>query len=502
MGRILSAKSLSKRILVAVFFSLAIIMTYFSVSSYLAFLKNTEEHLLDKLELLANTLAISIDGQEHEALVQRFHSKDAITSNTQDSIYQKYQALLAEAARNNMINTDIYTLVFSPQDSAFNFVVTSAEKPYYMHLYEQFPKGLLDKWQEGARLGQYQSENGTWLSAFTPIKNAQGQTVAVIEVDRRFDEFRDIAFNYLIKDLGISLLIFLAVAGVLYSFLRLVIKNEEASKQELEESLALIKQKNKNIKDSINYAKRIQDALIPDANQLKSHFPESYVFFRGKDVVSGDFPWMLSLSTRNEVLVASVDCTGHGVPGALLSIIGYFLLNDIIQSKGIIEPGEILNELHRSIVNTLSQDSEASQTHDGMDVALMKVNTQTLEVQFAGAHRPLFHLRPSVGLEEIKGERLPIGGTQYQKRKKEIHFNTHTIQAQPGDSFHFFSDGFPDQIGGPNGKRFMNKNLKSLLVKHKHDSMGHIGQTLQTAFEDWKGQESQLDDVLIIGIQV
>lgn len=499
MGRILSAKSLTVRISVVVFIALGVMAIYFTYNSYRAYLKTSEEHVLKQLDAIAKTTALQLDGNAHEYLSATYTQKDDIMSNDDDSVYQALHTVLKNVHDANHLNTDMYTLVWSDVGEYYEFIVVSGNSPYYRHSYMEFPRDLLDKYYDGGQLDKHKSENGTWLSAFEPIRNAKGDVVGVLMVDRKFNDFIRAAASKLTLDVGISLLILLAIGAFLFRFLRMVVKNEEEQKVELEIANRLMTSKNKAIQDSINYAKRIQDALMPSEDSIKGRFPESYVFFRGKDVVSGDFPWMFRLEDEKQILLATVDCTGHGVPGALLSIIGYFLLNDIIKSKGITKPSEVLEELHKGVVNALKQDVGEG-GNDGMDIAMVKINLETNLVEFAGAHRPLVWIHNGEA-NEVKGDRLAIGGTHYQKRLDKLTFTNHEIAMSPGDAIHFFSDGFPDQIGGPNRRRLMNRTLRDFFVENHGLPMADVGSRLEDLFETWKGTEMQLDDVLVIGIR-
>ena len=500
MGRILSAKSLTVRISLVVFLALGAMALYFIYNSYRTYLITAEEQVLNQLDAVAKTASVNLDGDAHQYLATTYAKKDDITQNGDDSVYQQMHGFLKWVHDVNGFNTDLYTLVFSEDKQYFEFIITSGDSPYYRHTYVQFPPDLKDKFYNGGQLDRHRSENGVWLSAFEPIRNSQGEVVAVLMVDRKFNDFLRHATMQLSRDTLISLIILAVIGGFLYRFLRMVVKNEEEQKEALEASNYMMAAKNKAIQDSINYAKRIQDALIPNEEVIKSRFSDSYVFFRGKDVVSGDFPWMFRLENDDEVLLATVDCTGHGVPGALLSIIGYFLLNDIIKSKGITTPARILDELHKGVVSALNQEIEGNSGNDGMDVALVKINLKTNKVEFAGAHRPLVWVNNNQ-VKEIKGDRLAIGGTHYARKMKKVEFKNHEIQVSEGDSIHFFSDGYPDQIGGPENRRLMTKNMKQIILDNQNKPMSEMGQVLKDRFESWKGTEMQMDDVLVIGIR-
>lgn len=258
-----------------------------------------------------------------------------------------------------------------------------------------------------------------------------------------------------------------------------------------------IQNKNKKITESINYAQRIQHAILPDNQLISKVFPSSFMFYKPRDVVSGDFPWYTTIG--DDHFIAVVDCTGHGVPGALLSLIGYFILNDIVKSRKISEPGKILDLLDEGVTKTLKQDEADSVTKDGMDISLCKVNFKTKTLEYAGAHRPLYFFNGNE-IEEFKGNKFPIGGGIY---KNQTNFTNYTVQFKKGDSFYFFSDGFPDQFGGPENKKFGPAKIRSIVSENKKTkNMKEMHQIFSSQFEDWMGNHKQMDDVLLIGIEV
>ncbi len=256
-----------------------------------------------------------------------------------------------------------------------------------------------------------------------------------------------------------------------------------------------IQSKNRKITESINYAKRIQGAILPNNAVIRQILPDSFILYKARDVVSGDFPWFINVG--DIIYFAAVDCTGHGVPGALISLIGYFLLNDIVKGRKISDPGEILDQLDRSVTKTLRQDSGDSKTKDGMDIALCKIDLNKSEVSYAGAHRPLYYMN-SGELEEIKGDKFPIGGGIYKNQTK---FTSTTINVKKGDSVFFCSDGFPDQFGGPDNRKFGPKRLRESIVKHHKKPMTEINHLIDEEWTAWKGDQKQTDDVLLIGVR-
>jgi PAS domain S-box-containing protein len=255
-----------------------------------------------------------------------------------------------------------------------------------------------------------------------------------------------------------------------------------------------IQNKNKKINDSINYAKRIQNAILPNNKIITKALPDSFILYKPRDVVSGDFPWFVQI--KDEIFIAAVDCTGHGVPGALLSLIGYFLLNDIVRSRKVTEPGLILDLLDEGVTTTLRQDEDAT-TKDGMDIALCKINLAEREVEYAGAHRPLYMMKSGV-MEEVKGNKFPIGGGIF---KNQTNFTNTKVKLGKGDSIYFSSDGFPDQFGGPEGRKFGPKKVREIIEKvHKLPMTDAMG-TFDNEWENWRGEQKQTDDVLLIGIK-
>ena len=259
-----------------------------------------------------------------------------------------------------------------------------------------------------------------------------------------------------------------------------------------------IKDKNFKITESINYAYRIQSSILPNTDMLRHYFPESIILYKPKDVVSGDFPWIFKKG--DNLFVAAVDCTGHGVPGALLSFIGYFILNNIVDHDRDISASEVLDLLHTKVRHTLKQDEEGSEARDGMDIALCKINFNKKELQYAGAHRPLYYISDSV-LTEYKGDRKAIGGVVF-KNKIEKNFTNYTVNYKENDRIYFFSDGFPDQVGGDDNKtKYSTRQLRE-FIEASTENMEEFGKEVNQEFLDWKKDNKQIDDILLFGIKL
>ncbi|MBE9467182.1 MAG: PAS domain S-box protein [Bacteroidetes bacterium] len=258
-----------------------------------------------------------------------------------------------------------------------------------------------------------------------------------------------------------------------------------------------IQDKNKKITESINYAKRIQGSILPDTKFVQTYLPNSFIFYKPKDVVSGDFPWFFK--KKDTIYISAVDCTGHGVPGALLSFIGYFLLNNIVDHEEEYNAGQVLDRLHYGVRKTLKQDQSDANARDGMDIALCKIDLAKSKLEYAGAHRPLYLLRNGE-LSQYKGNRKAIGGIPLGK-KPELDFQNHIINFEVGDKIFFFSDGLTDQLGGPNKRKYQASRIRELLTEHSDFTMVQYSNFFARDFKKWKGETKQIDDVLLIGIE-
>jgi len=260
---------------------------------------------------------------------------------------------------------------------------------------------------------------------------------------------------------------------------------------------AEIKVTNRKIQDSINYAERIQTSILPEMEHIRKAFPKSFIYYKPRDVVSGDFPWMYE--TEDAWFISAIDCTGHGVPGALLSFIGFFLLNNITALHPHLTAGQICDMLNSEVRLTLKQDQKNPDARDGMDMALCKIYKNENKIEFAGAHRPLYILREGE-LTIFKGDRKAIGGLRHPK-KKETDFETHEYSYRRGDKIFFFSDGLTDQMGGPDGNKYSPSRVRDILLKNPGFTIRQFHKFFEYDFSTWLGNERQLDDVLLIGIE-
>jgi PAS domain S-box-containing protein len=275
----------------------------------------------------------------------------------------------------------------------------------------------------------------------------------------------------------------------------------------------IIREKNKDITDSINYARRIQTAILPAEKEISDYLPEHFVLYKPKDIVSGDFYWFAHVTTtiptdpvqKQITLIAAVDCTGHGVPGAFMSLVGSTLLNQTITDRSINHPSDALNYLNRELKKTLRRQVDESSIRDGMDMTLCAIDTHDMKLEFAGANNPVFVLRKGE-LIELKGDKQPIGSDSDEVLKP---FTNIVFQLEKNDVIYLFTDGYADQFGGPKGKKFKYSQFEELLQSVSTKPMGDQKARLDSAIEEWKafqkpngGSYEQVDDILVIGVRV
>lgn len=298
------------------------------------------------------------------------------------------------------------------------------------------------------------------------------------------------------KIIRIALIVGLALVGILLFSVYARYRFKQKANLLLEQQKKEIQEQNILITDSIDYAKTIQEAILPSNKRVKEFFPQSFVLYKPKATVSGDFYW---IGQKEEKIICIVaDCTGHGVPGAFMSLLGFNMLDNIIEKEHQ-QPALILNTLNSEMVAAMTQEQfVTSSVKHGMDAAVISVDRKAMQLQYAGAHNSLYHIRDGE-LTEIKADKQAIGSF---KEGKEITFSNHTLALQNGDALYLFSDGFPDQIGGPNKKKFYYPPFKELLTSIHHLDMEEQKSILDKTITEWRGERDQTDDILVMGIKI
>jgi PAS domain S-box-containing protein len=334
------------------------------------------------------------------------------------------------------------------------------------------------------KLGLKENLEVTW-ETIGLCKN--GQTIDIEVQERNIQEYKEIYHIISIRDISRR------------KQTESVLRDKEAQLEEAQKIVELteiIRKKNLNITASINYAKRIQDALMPEIPTIKQYLPNMFVFFRPKDIVSGDFYFFTE--EEGKLVIAAVDCTGHGVPGAIMSMAGSVFLKQIINLQGITQPDEILTQLHLNISKSLKQQETGNR--DGMDAAICVIDKEKNVVEFAGAKNSLIYVNDGV-LFELAGDASPVGG-YWGKSEQNRVFRNKRLEYYPGTMFYMASDGYEDQFGGTEGKKFMKTNFRELLLEIHHKPLEEQMAILEKTMNEWMQEEKQTDDMLIVGFRL
>jgi len=268
----------------------------------------------------------------------------------------------------------------------------------------------------------------------------------------------------------------------------------EAQRDEIEAQRDHISKQNLEMTQSIEYAKRIQTAVMPKAEEIDAILPEHFILFKPRDIVSGDFYWMTEKNSK--IIVAAADCTGHGVPGAFMSMLGISFLNEIVNVRDETKPNLILNHLRDSIKSTLSQTGKEGESKDGMDISLCTIDLKSRKIEFAGAYNPLYLIRNGE-LIETKADKMPVGIHMVEKDS----FTYNELTFEKDDCIYMFSDGYVSQFGGDNGRTYKSVPFKKLLAIIAEKPMEKQYEMLDQEFEEWRGYNAQVDDILVIGIK-
>lgn len=312
--------------------------------------------------------------------------------------------------------------------------------------------------------------------------------------DFELDKEKDLRY------LLIAAIVFIGFIGsVLYNRFRLksrILNILKKQNLEITTKNVLIEAQQKEITDSLLSASAIQYAMLPQKHIFNDLVKDSFIILKPCNIVSGDFYWYHK--DENSLIVAAVDCTGHGVPGAFMSILGNTLLNDIVIEEGVLQPGKILEELDKRVIRSLKKSADSIDRNEGMDVCIAKIDLHTNEMISAGAFRDIYVIRKKE-LIEIKGNRYPIGGLVLEENRT---FNDNYFKLQSNDKIYLSSDGLSSQFGGSKGKKLMNKNFKELILSIENQSMAEQEKYLKNFINSWKGEHEQVDDILVIGIQI
>ncbi|MBL7956058.1 MAG: SpoIIE family protein phosphatase [Flavobacteriales bacterium] len=442
-----------------------------------------------QLRTITSTLSEELGANNLEALLERYTSPGLVIKNTQDARYYVLHERLRKTAVKNGLHAPLELVFLDPVRQEVQVIVTSEEKPRFREPWSGDQGSLSAAFGTAGTLEMGQG-SARELLAYEPVFDADGEVLGMIVARSPLARYATASSAGLLRNIGIALLLFGVAGFLLFRYVGRWLNVDEAAQQQL-------KARHEDINDSIAYAGKIQRSLVPSALIYDELFADSFVIDRPKDVVSGDFHWVYRIDA-DSCFVAAADCTGHGLPGAMMAAIGCSLLNEIVPANAHKDPSDILALLHTRMVATLNQQGKQRGAGDGMDVALCRVDRKAKEILFAGAYRPLYWLHQGQ-LSVINGDRRPVGGGHTGEERK---FTAHKLAYTAGDRIYLFSDGYVDQFGGPERKRFMNSRLQELIQANGHLGLKEQAVVIERAFLDWKGPVEQMDDVCMLGLAV
>lgn len=398
----------------------------------------------------------------------------------------------------------------SDVNSLYQFVYRYTIKHDLKELRKDVLKGLVEYCmhrKEYKKAYEYQIE----LNALNDIVNKELNAITLSNLEANYKYTKVEASNFQLKQSGeiqelknkrktvyISLLSVMGIVIIVIAYLLFrQNKLKQLTNNQLQDQNKIIREKKLEIEQSIDYAKGIQTSFLPDKELLDIFLPNNFIFYQPKDIVSGDFYWFQTSKNKKEILLACADCTGHGVPGALMSMVGINMLQQFSGTDNLQRPAAILKNLNNGIKNSLKQNSEQSKQRDGMDIGLIHLNLETKKLLFASANRPLYIIR-NKQLIELKPSKSAIGGfTDYN-----LEFEEKEIDLETGDMIVMTTDGYADQFGGENGKKLMTKKMKEYLVEVSSKNSQEQYQYIKQAFNNWKGTYDQVDDVCVVSFSV
>lgn len=487
LSRIL--QNISTRIIFIIYLLIILTTAFFLTYGYYNNLSLQEQRQFDKLKAVVVSIGNNINGDSHQQLTDNNTAKDELKHVKQNVLYDEIHQILNQAKVDNNLNSTVYTLLYDSIDHQFKYIVRSDTQVYYRHAYINSPDILLDNMETGGTIPKYMSENGTWLSAFHPIKNSKGEVVALLEADISFDEFSNIVKKQFYNQAIISIVVIVLIALIFIPFTKQILDKDHEQKLLFIEQNKIISEKNKDIIDSINYALKIQRSILPSLSYLKKYVQDYFIIFKPKDIVSGDFYW--SYEDEQHLYIAVADSTGHGVPGSMVSIVCSNALSRAVIQLKLTNTAEILDHVKKFVIKSF-QDG----MNDGMDICFCRLDKSTKQLQYSGAHNPLLIFSDGE-LKTLKACRQPIG-----RYRKEQPFSCAEAQLKTGDLIYLFTDGYYDQFGGESNKKMKIKTFKTLLAKHHSQPMEKQKELFENYLNKWKGDNEQLDDITVLGIKI
>lgn len=484
----------SARILFYFYLLIVLLSSFFIVANYYNQKRHTAKNIHTALQPVVNITADQISAKKLEWLLETFPEKDDLRKITDDSLYLALNEHLFNVAKTEELKSPMYLIRYNAKKDVFEYIVRSDEKVYYLHEYREFPKALKDNYGKKGTIPVYTTENGTWLSAYAPIVKENGEVLALVEADVNVDSYFESVRSDFRKSLLLSAIGVLLIALLLIPIIRNILRKEEKVTNEILEQKQLVEDYSKEVQASVRYASSLQKAIAKPFSKL-DFFTFFDMLYEPRDIVSGDFRW--STETEGYFYLAVGDCTGHGVPGAMLSVIGSTMLNNLFKEGKDLHPGEILEAFDKDFTTYINSGGENLRM-DGMDISLIRICKNQRIVEYSGGFIDLIYFNQGE-MQCVRSNRYPIGGADAYPK---IGFETHTLKLEGNATFFMFSDGFQDQFGGERDKKLGKKQfigwLKESLDIPKNERMSFIEKKMALH----QGFNFQVDDRILVVLEI
>ncbi len=452
--------------------------------------KNLRQEAASRLSGITGTLATQLDGDRVHRLMETYDSRGMLVRCDQDPWYYVLHEALRRSAEASALEAPLRLVAYDPDKQELQVVVSSEKKPVLRDAMSGPSTSSLIDHLTGARIGPDRLQAEDRVTVLDPVRDGNGAIAALLVAEQPTATLDGTAIARLWRNIGLFAAALVIIGIFLFRSVGRMVQGEE-------DAHSALRTRHDGVNDSIAYAGKIQGALIPKPERFREMFDDFFVLNRPKDLVSGDFHWYQRID-EHCCYVATADCTGHGFPGAMMAAIGCSLLNELVVQHPHADPAELLGSLNERMVHALDQRGRQRGAGDGMDIALCRIDRQQHEILFAGAFRPLYWLHQGQ-ITVINGDRRPIGGSHHDPARK---FTVHRVAYHPGDRIYLFSDGYVDQFGGPDRRKFMATRFGELLLANQHLPLTAQHDMLERTFLDWKGAEEQVDDVCVLGIAV
>jgi serine phosphatase RsbU (regulator of sigma subunit) len=484
------ANTTSKKVRSLLYSGLLLCCAVTLVGIYRSDLQKKTQSAKTQLRSITGTAAGHLESAHLTRLLEKYDARGTIIRNTQDASYYVLHSALSRTQLANELELPMLLLAYDSAKQELQTVVTSAERPQFRHAYDGPSDFIMAAHASSNGVEVRTAQHGDLLLAAAPLLTPDGDAVAVVLVQRSLATLAQGAEQQLLRNIVLAIAFFVLLGVALFRSIGRWVQQAEQKHDRLAKAHG-------DVQDNLLYAGKITRALVPPLDAYRHAFAEAFVLDKPKHAVGGDFHWM-HRTEEGTCWIATADCTGHGASGAIVAALGVSLLTEVVTQAPKHDPAYVLAELNRRMVRALHQEGRSRGAGDGMDIALCHVDQQRREVLFAGAYRPLYWIHEGQ-LNVINGDRKPIGGSQHELDRT---FAVHRLMYAPGDRFYLFSDGYTDQFGGPERRKFMGARLGEALLHSAAMAMQEQHLHLERTFAEWMGELEQVDDVCMLGIAV